>query len=64
MWLRTWYTLVTDVLGIGSAYPREPEKPAIPFGCSTHDYVGGSTLLKKRTLREIQERSGRVDATP
>jgi len=29
MWLRTWYILVTDVLGIGSAYPREPEKPLL-----------------------------------
>jgi hypothetical protein len=38
-----------------------PKEPAIPFGHSTHDYVGGSTLLKKRTIREIKERSRMVD---
>jgi hypothetical protein len=35
--------------------------PAIPEGHSTHDYVGGSTLLKKRSPVESQERSRRVD---
>jgi hypothetical protein len=41
--------------------PEKHAKPGIPEGYSTHDYVGGSTLLKKRSIREIQERSRRVD---
>ena len=49
-----------------ASFQRPPEEPrevagGIPEGYSTHDYIGGSPLYKRRTLGKIEERSKRVD---
>jgi hypothetical protein len=51
-----WYFRV--VMYLYKRPSEEPQKAAgIPEGYSTHDYVGGFTLLKNRTIGEIQKRS-------
>jgi len=59
MWPRNWFNRAK--IAIGQQEKKYAQESGIPLGYSTHDYVGGSPLLRKLTNEEISERREKVE---
>jgi hypothetical protein len=55
-----WNWAYRAKIAAGQFEMKNREEPGIPFDCLNHEYVGGSTFLKKPTEQEIIKRREKV----